>query len=416
MYFSKKKAFLSLSIICSSWILLHSHDALYDINIVGYLRPSSSVSRHTESFVRCLDKYDNVKIIPTQRFNLGGFDKQFESRNKKRIFRNKMPLTGISIFCDLLIDFDWKFYADITNEATIKFVYAVTERTVLLPEWVKKLNKNFDAVLVPDEWLVEVYKSSGVNVPVFVLPLSLALDSLLDKPLKRNTNKPFLFGFSGGNWPRKNQKLLIKAFNAVFKDSNDVSLVIHSRLGCRFDTIKKMKEDCKGNNILLNQKRLSRREYEDFLYSLDCYVSLSKGEGFSIIPREMLALGIPCIISNNTSQKTICNSGLVYSVRSDVLEPSDTIYSKIPVGYDFNCTLSDAKAAFQEVYSNYEYYVNKAHQGKEWVKQYLPENLEKKYASLVMPKKIVLGDRNVICENELITNSEILFKKYQSLR
>lgn len=415
MCFYKKRMILCFFVNLYSLIFLHPNHALYDINIVGYLSPSSSVSRHTESFVRCLEKYDNVKIIPTQNCNIDGYDKQFAALCKKRIDERKKTLTGISIYCDLLSDFDWKFYARIDNQAGIKFIYSVTERTVLLPQWVKKLNKKFDAVLVPDEWLVEIYKASGVRIPVFVLPLTLALDGLLKRPLKTKPNSPFVFGFSGGNWPRKNQQLLIKAFTEVFKDSKDVSLVIHSRLPKRFDKIREMTNEIASNNIILNQKRLSRDDYENFLYSLDCYVSLSKGEGFSIVPREMLALGIPCVVSNNTAQKTICDSGCVCSVPSNILEPSYTIYSKKPIGHDFNCTLSDAKIALQSMYVQYQEFLSKAHQGREWVKQYLPENLEKRYTSLVMPQKVVLGESNQIRENELITNSEILLRKYQNL-
>ena len=61
-------------------------------------------------------------------------------------------------------------------------------------------------------------------------------------------------------------------------------------------------------------------KYIEFISTFDCYVNLSKGEGFSIPPRESLALGIPCIISDNTAHKTICDSGLVLPVTSKILQ------------------------------------------------------------------------------------------------
>jgi hypothetical protein len=97
----------------------------------------------------------------------------------------------------------------------------------------------------------------------------------------------------------------------------------------------------KKSNISVELKELERKGYEDFLASLDCYVTTSKGEGFSIIPREVLALGIPCIITNNTAQSTICSSGFVRSIKSEIPEEERTT----GCGYFFNAEIDDVREA-----------------------------------------------------------------------
>ena len=150
--------------------------------------------------------------------------------------------------------------------------------------------------------------------------------------------------------------------------------------------------------------------------SLDCYVLLSKGEGFSISPREALALGIPCILTNNTAQKTICSSGFVEAVKSDILEPAYYYcFSKMPVGYHFGSHLSDVMNSMKNVYYNYSHHKERALKGKVWVEQYLRKNVVKKYSMLISPKKIVFSDSNVITEDCLFTSSKSLYNKYINL-
>ena len=77
--------------------------------------------------------------------------------------------------------------------------------------------------------------------------------------------------------------------------------------------LKKQIKQFKLTNVELTEGMLSREENIDFFRDIDCYVLVSKAEGFSITPREALAAGIPCILSNNTAHKTICETGLVYA-------------------------------------------------------------------------------------------------------
>ena len=134
-----------------------------------------------------------------------------------------------------------------------------------------------------------------------------------------------------------------EAFLAEFGTDPSVQLRIHSRSGLKNDfdlqtlknKINRRKEIIKLEKLSFGKNQLTRNveillsslpgsEYKSFLQSLDCYVLLSRGEGFSLTPREALALGKPCIITNNTAHQTIAKTGFVYVVQSRLPEPAST--------------------------------------------------------------------------------------------
>lgn len=116
--------------------------------------------------------------------------------------------------------------------------------------------------------------------------------------------------------------------------------------------------------------------------SLDCYVLLSKGEGFSIAPREALALGIPCIITNNTAHKTICNTGFVCNVKCN--KKINAYYPWFGnVGYQFDCSVDQVCRCLKLMYQNYSNYKVKALKARDWVKSYSYKNLRAKFLEII---------------------------------
>lgn len=399
----------------------------YDLNLFGFLSDIHSISRHTTSFIDCLPEDINIKLFQTKKCSPKDLKESHKKilnsstslEDKKYIsglVKKGLKLSGITIYTDSQwYDNAWKTYKSIPNNSHLSYAYCVTERSEIPQSLVHKFNTYFDAVIVVDEWFVNVCKKSGVTVPVFSLPLALDLDSLLSKPIKRHPAKPFIFGFSGLFWPRKNHELLMKAFHQEFKNDPRIKLVMQGRFEQKFQTIRRGSQKLRNENITLIQRGLNRKEYEDFLTSIDCYTILSKGEGFSITPREALAAGIPCIISDNTAHKVICKNNFVYSVPSNIIEPSFCFTERCYLGHEFNCNIKDVRKALREVYTNYDSYKQKAQAGREWVKQYLAENLAPKYLNLVKPKKVIFGQKNKITDDYLMTNSKTLFDKYRTL-
>lgn len=384
----------------------------YDINVIGPLNPLNSISRHTESFIKCLSNESELKVVSTKSFFCTKYSQEFSDLvQNKQVIQEK--LSGVSVFCHVVNRKGIRFLNALQNDSLVKLGYCVTECTQV-PQWIiNQINQSFDAIVVADEWLVKVYKSSGVKLPIFVLPLCLDLEEFLIKNTHKQSGKDqYVFGFSSGIYHYKNHSLLIRSFAHAFKNDPNVKLIIHTRFGQNIGLVESLIAKLRATNIELLKVPFSRKEYIDFISSLDCYVSFSKAEGFSVIPREALAAGVPCILSDNTAQSTICSSGLIYAVPARIKQK---INDGVRSGYVFDTRLDDAVKAFKAVYNNFEKYSKKAQGGKEWVRQYCIDTLKPKYLSLVKPKKVILSDCNTIGDAYIKTDSVALYEKYQKL-
>lgn len=404
------------------------------INLIGFIRDIRSISRHTTSFIDCLHDEFPITLVQTQKCSDIGLDdvqqkiiqesfdiRDYESTTKA--INHGLCLDGVTIYTasqwgSAGKQRAWQNYLKIPNRSSIRYAYHVIESTAIPNETVVLFNTYFDAVIIPDPWAVDVYKKMGVIIPVFSLPLVLDLESLLKQDVKKwDKKQTFIFGFSGVDAPRKNHKLLIEAFAKEFGNNPEVCLYLH----CRFNNvvglnrIRQLIKKSGARNITLIQKAFTRNEYEAFISSLSCYVILSKGEGFSITPREALAAGVPCIVSNNTAQKTLCDSDFVEAVPSEIKELAYNEEYKKKMGAMFNCTVSDTRKALRDLYQNYDHHWQSAQRGREWVKQYLVNNLKKKYHNLVQPKKVILGDENKVTDEYLMTSSKKFFNKFNKM-
>lgn len=299
----------------------------------------------------------------------------------------------------------------------IKIAYTMIETTQIPNEWTSIINNHFDAIVVPDTNLIDVYKNSGVRKPIFAIPHPIYIDEFLAHPLKTRPNDEFVFGIACVLSNNKNCELLVDAFINEFGNTPNVKLKIQSPWNN--DVAAKIRKKIKSRhikNIEMHLKSVPWKEYISFMKTLDCYVLVSKGEGFSVTPREALALGIPAIISNNTAHKTICQTGYVYGVPSDILEKHTGEFYGSSCGYCYNCKIEDVQKALREVYSNYNLYLEKAHQGREWVKQYRGENLKKRYINLFKPETLLLGNNNIVTDDYVMTTDNSLYLKYLSMK
>lgn len=301
-------------------------------------------------------------------------------------------------------------------DSKIKIAYSMFESSLIPPMWVKILNDYYDMVVVPDEWLVSVYKNSGVKKPIFVLPLGIIIEHFLEQPVKQKANDVFSFGMTGGFYRRKNHIKVLKAFKKNFANDPKYQLRVHGRFGPQADEIKKAFSDENVNNAVLYTGSFNQDTYLSFMNDLDCYVFVSQGEGFSITPRESLSLEIPTILSNNTVHKTICNSGFTFNVKADIKQQAKyEVFQNKTIGNYFDCDVNDLANEMLKVASNYEEALQKTRGAREWVKQYTWPSLKHKYLSLFKPSKISLGENNVILDDQIITNSKDLYNKYKEL-
>lgn len=413
----------------------------YDVTLVGFVNYADGVGRHPILFKKCLEDHVKLNFVSTRDIDPVVEDAQLGLPRLNP--EDRQDVGGVSILTDIISDIAVKLYQKVPD-SNVKIAYTMFESTAIPQNWVSILNRDFDMAVVPDQFLVQVYKDCGVQIPVFVLPLPVMLEDFLKHKPASKPHKPFTFGMSGGFWSRKNHMKVLEAFAQEFGNSQDVRLRLHGRFG-QEDLIHALVDKIEEyglDNVELIVNPYDEDNYLNFFKTLDCYVFLSMGEGFSITPREALACGIPCILTDNTAQTTICNSGAVRVVPANILVPAfydvhyrndflranlfsrsiqsteiaeQNVWRSAMLGYQFDCDEMDARQAMRDVYTNYAKYRKAAKQGRQWVQQYLVKNLSQKYVSLVKPEAIILGPDNIIGDKQLMTNSQALYDKYLSI-
>ena len=306
-----------------------------------------------------------------------------------------------------------KAHAASTSE--LKICYTMIESDGVPPMWVKFLNKYYDMVVVPDPWLIKVYQNAGVTKPIFVVPLGVMLERFLDQPLKTESGKPFTFGLSAGFWERKNHIKLLSAFKKKFANNPEFKLKLHGRFGPYRDQVEAAVKQANLSNVELSVAPFTQKDYLSFMTSLDCYVFPSKGEGFSITPRESIALGIPCVLTNNSVHKTIIQSGLVTPVACPKATPAFYEVFKAKYGNFYDCSEDELAKAMVDVADNYPAKLEQLKGGRDWVKQYLWSSVTPLYHQLFKPSKVWLGTQNKVSLNGVETTSKELIKKYEKL-
>lgn len=177
-------------------------------------------------------------------------------------------------------------------------------------EWVKQLNELYDLAIVPAEFLVDIYKKCGVTIPITVIPLPIyGIEDLLQKEMRvfNKTPEHFNFGCLTGGWTRKGAPLLIKAFVKAFPWDQypNLRLLIHVRFGDDNIMEKLRTLSSLDDRIIFTEGSISEEALDKWRQRVHCFVLPTAGEGFSIPPREMLARGIPCLISEGHAHKII---------------------------------------------------------------------------------------------------------------
>lgn len=260
----------------------------------------------------------------------------------------------------------------------------------LPPEWVEILNRDFDAAFFTSAHLVEVARRSGVSIEVGALPLALDIESRIARRYRPVAGRRVRFGTLSAYHPRKGLEALVSAFLAEFGDSPDAELVIHSNLaiGQTADAVRSMVEVARTGNVVLSVENLSEDRKNELLDTFDVYVNASAGEGYSVGPREALALGKCLVATDLGAHAPLFGVAGVYEVGTLYLAPAvypeiddrQFGYQQIPDGDSLRAGL---RQAFDFVRSNDA--VTTAGERKRLASGFGLQALERTYWALVDP-------------------------------
>jgi len=189
-----------------------------------------------------------------------------------------------------------EFWKNHKEEGVLNCGYTIWETDRLHPSWPDYINNNVDMCMVGCQWNVDIFKKSGVIVPIFNVPHvidTVKFEGISDYNIKGLSDETFVF-YSIFQWQeRKNPIATIRAYWRAFMSGEDVALVLKTYRSDYSDqekdavrkmliNLKKMSPSRNHPKIYLIPDMLSEDEMLSLHRRGDCYVSLDRGEGFGL--------------------------------------------------------------------------------------------------------------------------------------
>lgn len=279
------------------------------------------------------------------------------------------------------------------------------ETTRLDPHWVDCCNK-FDAVFVESDWLVGVFRDSGVNVPVYCVPncIDATQYQLKTEP---NLYKTYQF-YSIMQWTeRKNGLGLLKAYyNAFDPKQDDVCLVLKAyltRVEVVDDQVNKLRSDIETLKRSMNMlgdyppvyiipEKLTTEALKKMHEDCDCYVILDRGEGFGLPHFEAAAAGNPIIATGFGGTRQFLNGDNSYEVESQPTYVCNMEWSPYYRGNQLwaEPNLVHASALMRQVYENKEQAFETGLRAR--------KTIEQEFNSEVITKRLLNSIATVVAE------------------
>lgn len=214
--------------------------------------------------------------------------------------------------------------------------YTTWETDRLPGESAVVLNR-YDRVLVPSRFNAEVFASSGVRVPVEVVPhIAPDVQTVARGPEPGATR--FVFYLIASWLTRKAIPDAVAAYLMAFGARDDVVLVIHTTpedlvarargaFGREVATSLSLARALAGHRdvpeIVLSNRSLPPGEVDRLHRQGDCFVSLSRGEGWGLGAFEAAAFGNPAIVTGWSGTREFWPRDYPYFVDYDLIPTTD---------------------------------------------------------------------------------------------
>ena len=257
--------------------------------------------------------------------------------------------------------------------------------------WKDQINI-YDRLIVPCKQNVKAFKDLGVNVPIH--EVGLGVDEKFWAYKERSTRgKTRFLMFANANWDngRKNYATGLKAFLNALKVRKDIELVLKLTTGEVPSFLRNLP------NVTVIKEKYTKEKLRELVYSCDCLLSPTKGEGYGLPQREAMATGIPVIASGFAGLETIMNLESNYNVKYSFADPD---YKNVPwiVAWnngskDFGLwaepSLNDVTSKILEAASDKKLLLERGLLGSEWIQSNETYDIAaKKILSIIRSNKL----------------------------
>lgn len=252
------------------------------------------------------------------------------------------------------------WHRQLAVEATGRLLVAYsTWETDRLPSRSVSLLNRYDRVFVPSRFNAAVFEASGVAVPVRVIPH-------IARPAPytpRATTDKFVFYLIAAWSTRKAILDTVEAFATAFTDRDDVVLVIHTTAEDKIagrPTWVTLAKALAGRRDLpevsLSTRRLSRTDVDALHARGDCFVSLSRGEGWGLGAFDAAAHANPVVVTGWGGTPEFLPGDYPYLVEYDLLptttEEPDAWWRPHPGERWAKARIEHAASLLREIYEH----------------------------------------------------------------
>ena len=160
------------------------------------------------------------------------------------------------------------------------------ETNWLPPEFSDYLH-HFDTIVVPSLHNWELFSQFHDNVRV----VNLAVDRSIYFPVDRPENDKFKILCGGSEWHRKGLDVVLD----VFQELRLPDCELHIKIVPPYLSAP---ENLDYPNVVVHRRWMTPEQEADLMRSSDVFVSVSRGEGFGLMPLQAMSAGVPTIVSD----------------------------------------------------------------------------------------------------------------------
>lgn len=323
-----------------------------EVCIIGRTDFSTGIGAVSLAACELLSRFFPVSIYPTNSGIVGDENIRLPNGKEIPVCRN-ISVPKVFFYTDVLWNGEHDLNYTIVPKHGLRIAHIAYDSDEFPAKWVEILNNSFDVAYFTSRHLEAIAIGSGVKIPVGTLPIGLELEDLLVRPVVRNTKK-VKFGSVAAFHQRKGVDILIEAFLQEFSAEDDVELYLHSNLaiGPTYNKIIEKINSSGVNNVFVSHEHLDVATKTSLIDSFDIFVNCSKGEGYSIGPREALALGKMLVLSDLGPHRDMFGVAGCYSIPTTL--PSPARYPEIDnqvFGKQYSVSVHDARKALRAAYN-----------------------------------------------------------------
>lgn len=385
---------------------MHKH-----VRLVGRVNSDTGIGHHGWSFILAL----TAAQTPDLEIEAVATNKDISDPDQRQLSECDVKVTlaeAVENLSDVAIFFEVIGHADRAYHqlGRMNILYFAWDSTRVPSLFVDTIQADFDMVIVPTAFVKEALIDSGVIVDIVVLPLVVKEPPRLDRPPKDRLS----FGFVGSFEERKNVEFLVDAFLASIGKAAD--LLIHlSYTHGPSEKLDKLISTYQGSNVRITSGKLDEGDFFHLLNDIDCFVSLSKGEGYSLIPREFMYLERPLVLSHSSAHRSIPGLDGIWFVESTI--PYPALYPQIDNNYHGvfrGPYLEDAIHVLREVWKTVGDGAKSYPQLRAYARTLSAGSLKDRYLTVISPKRVIKSEivSHISPELCLTLKSDSLIEKY----